>query len=157
MPSAKAGLRKKRIGSIGAGARVRITELAGEARQARVARIAGQGDSGTGAFEVEIEVTNAEGLRSGMVGAVEIDAALGATAENALLVPALALLDARADQGIVYVVDAEGIARRRPVRTAGVIQTGVLIIEGLNSGERVVSAGAAYVRDGEPVRIAAAS
>ena len=143
--------------SIGAGARVRITELAGEARQARVARIAGQGDSGTGAFEVEIEVTNAEGLRSGMVGAVEIDAALGATAENALLVPALALLDARADQGIVYVVDAEGIARRRPVRTAGVIQTGVLIIEGLNSGERVVSAGAAYVRDGEPVRIAAAS
>jgi len=81
----------------------------------------------------------------------------GPATENAIIVPALALLDARADQGTVFVIDAEGVARRRSVRTAGVTQNGVLIVEGLNPGERVVSAGAAYVRDGEPVRIAAAS
>jgi len=142
---------------VGDAALVRISDLGGEARQGRVARIAGQGDSGTGAFEIEIEVANSEGLRSGMVAVVEIAAVAGPATENAIIVPALALLDARADQGTVFVIDAEGVARRRSVRTAGVTQNGVLIVEGLNPGERVVSAGAAYVRDGEPVRIAAAS
>jgi multidrug efflux pump subunit AcrA (membrane-fusion protein) len=69
-------------------------------------------------------------------------------------VPPLALLDARADQGVVFVVDEGNIARRRAVRTAGISQAGVLVIEGLAPGERVISAGAAYVRDGEPVRLA---
>lgn len=133
---------------------VRITDLGGEQRQGRVARVGAQGDQRTGAFEVEIEVARAEGLRSGMVAAVEIAAAPSAGAENAMLVPTLSLLDARADQGVVFVVDAQGVAHRRQVRTAGVTQDGVLVIEGLIAGDRVVSAGAAYVRDGQPVRVA---
>ena len=136
---------------------VRINELGPAARPGRVSRIAGQGDAGTGAFEVEIEVADASGLRSGMVSVVEIAARVASSAENALLVPSLSLLDARADQGVVFVIDAEGVARRRAVRTAGVTQSGVLIVDGLEPGERVVSAGAAYVRDGEPVRVAPAS
>jgi hypothetical protein len=68
----------------------------------------------------------------------------------------LSLLDARADQGVVFVVDSENIARRRAVRTAGVTQAGVLVVEGLEPGDRVISVGAAYVRDGAPVRIASA-
>ncbi len=136
---------------------VRVTELGNTARPGRVARVAGQGDAGTGAFEAEIEVPDVSGLRSGMVAILEIASRAPSISENALLVPSLSLLDARADQGIVFVIDAEGVARRRSVRTAGVTQNGVLIVEGLEPGERVVSAGAAYVRDGEPVRIAAAS
>ena len=57
----------------------------------------------------------------------------------------------------MFVVDAQNIARRRAVRTAGVTQAGVLVVEGLDAGERVVAAGAAYVRDGEAVRVAAAA
>jgi hypothetical protein len=71
------------------------------------------------------------------------------------MVPTLSLLDARADQGIVFVVDAQGVARRRAVTTAGVTQAGVMVISGLEPGDRVISAGAAYVRDGETVRISA--
>lgn len=154
-PVASAAAARLRVGDT---ALVRISELGGEARAGRVARIAGQGDAGTGAFEIEVEVTQTEGLRSGMVATVEIAPATpGVNAENAMLVPALALLDSRADQGVVFVVDEEGVARRRRVRTAGITQSGVLIVEGLVPGERVISAGAAYVRDGAPVRIAAAS
>lgn len=152
-PVASAAAARVRVGD---SVLVRVSEF-GEPRQGRVARIGAQGDDSTGAFEVEVEVTNAEGLRSGMVAAVEIAAVAGEGAENALLVPTLSLLDARADQGVVYVVDAQGVARRRPVRTAGVTQDGVLVIEGLAAGERVVSAGAAYVRDGEPVRVSTGS
>ncbi len=140
---------------LGDSARVHVSELGGEPRAGRVTRIAAQGDRATGAFEVEVEVTDPRGLRSGMVASVEIAAAPAARAEIVILTPTLSLLDARADQGIVFVVDAESVARRRSVRTAGITQEGVLVVEGLASGERVISAGAAYVRDGESVRIAA--
>jgi multidrug efflux pump subunit AcrA (membrane-fusion protein) len=88
---------------------------------------------------------------------VEVAASGAVTAAPAILVPTLSLLDARADQGVVFVVDAEGVARRRAVRTAGVTQEGVLVVEGLDAGDRVIAAGAAYVRDGESVRITAGS
>jgi RND family efflux transporter MFP subunit len=139
---------------VGDSATVRVSELNSETRQGRVARVGAKGDDATGAFEVEVEIDAAEGLRSGMVAEVEI-AAAGAGAEAAaILVPTMALFDARADQGIVFVVDSQGIARRRAVRTAGVTQAGVLVVEGLSPGENVIAAGAAYVRDGEAVRLA---
>lgn len=141
---------------LGDAASVRIRELGGAARAGRITRIGAQGDRSTGAFEIEIAVPNTRGLSSGMVASVEIAAtrAPGASVETALLAPTLSLLDARADQGVVFVVDAQGIAHRRSVRTAGITQDGVLVIEGLTAGERVISSGAAYVRDGQTVRIA---
>lgn len=140
---------------VGDAVTVRVAELGDVTRTGRVTRVGAKGDDATGAFEVEVEVADASSLRSGMVAVVEI--ATAAAASNAfptIVVPTLSLLDARADQGIVFVVDAEGIARRRAVRTAGVTQAGVLVVEGLDPGDRVISAGAAYVRDGAPVRIA---
>lgn len=133
---------------------VRVAGLEGDTRQGRVTRVGAKGDASTGAFEVEVEVARAEGLRSGMVAAVEIGAAASPSTQSAMIVPTLSLLDARADQGVVFVIDAQGVARRRAVRTSGITQDGVLVVEGLQAGERVVSAGAAYVRDGEPVRLA---
>jgi RND family efflux transporter MFP subunit len=139
---------------VGDAASVRVRELAGEPRRGRVARIGAQGDLATGAFEVEIAVANSDGFRSGMVASVEIEARAQPERDARLLAPALSLLDARADQGVVYVVDEQNIARRRSVRTDGITSGGVLIVEGLSPGERVIAAGAAYARDGAPVRIA---
>lgn len=138
---------------VGDAAHVRVN---GAERAGRVTRVGAKGDDATGAFEVEIEIAAPEGLRSGMVAEAEIAAqATTAASQPTIIVPTLALLDARADQGIVYVLDENAIARRRAVRTAGVTQAGVIVVEGLSPGERVVAAGAAYVRDGESVRIAA--
>lgn len=135
-----------------------LVRIAGQTpREGRVTRVGAKGNEGTGAFEVEIEIANPEAMRSGTVADVEVAASGAASTASALLVPTLSLLDARADQGVVFVVDAEGVARRRAVRTAGVTQQGVLVIEGLGAGDRVIAAGAAYVRDGEGVRIAAGS
>ena len=141
-------------------ARIRVSDIAqirvnGAQRLGRVTRVGAKGDIGTGAFEVEVEINAPEGLRSGMVAEVEIAATPGENAQTSIIVPTLALLDARADQGVVYVLDENAVARRRAVRTAGVTQAGVIVVEGLNPGDRIVAAGAAYVRDGETVRIAA--
>ncbi|MBX3428439.1 MAG: efflux RND transporter periplasmic adaptor subunit [Hyphomonadaceae bacterium] len=137
---------------VGDAAQIRVN---GAQRPGRVTRVGAKGDAATGAFEVEIEITAPDGLRSGMVAEVEVAATPGADPQTAIVVPTLALLDARADQGVVYVLDENAVARRRAVRTAGVTQAGVIVVEGLNPGDRVVAAGAAYVRDGESVRIAA--
>jgi RND family efflux transporter MFP subunit len=140
-----------RIGS-GSTATVRIAGLA--SRAATVVRVAAKGDDSTGAFEVEVRPDDATGLRSGQVAEVDIAGAGNSETAAALVVPTLSLLDGRADQGVVFVVDSANVARRRSVQTAGIARDGVLVISGLTAGERVVAAGAAYVRDGEPVRIA---
>ena len=69
-------------------------------------------------------------------------------------VPAISLIDARADQGVVYVVDAEGKARRRAVETGGVSDRGVTILKGLSDGDSVITRGASMVRDGDAVSVA---
>lgn len=140
---------------IGDRAIVRITGVT--PYEGRVTRVGAKGNEGTGAFEVEIEIANIGQLRSGTVAEVEVTASGAAATAPEIIVPTLSLLDARADQGVVFVVDAEGLARRRAVRTAGVTQAGVIVVEGLSPGDRVIAAGAAYVRDGESVRITAGS
>lgn len=135
-------------------ATVRITGLAGAPRQGRVTRVAAKSDAATGGFNAEIAVTPIEGLRSGLVAEVDIEASGGGGEAGPIRAPTLALLDARADQGVVLVVDAKNVAKRRAVQTAGVDGDSVLIVGGLEAGERVVSSGAAYVRDGQTVDVA---
>jgi len=117
----------------------------------RVVRVGAKGDEVTGTFEIEVQLDGSVPVRSGQVAVVQIAADAGGGL--ALSVPTRALLDARADQGVVFVVDEEGIARRRSVQTAGIEANGVLVVAGLEAGEHVIAAGVAYVRDGEPVQI----
>ena len=70
------------------------------------------------------------------------------------VIPAIALIDARADQGVVFVIDKDGKARRRAVETGGVSDRGVSILKGLAAGDRVITRGASMVRDGDAVRVA---
>lgn len=137
-------------------AEVRINGLGGPPRKGAVRRVAAKSDAATGGFDVEIAVTPIEGLRSGLIAEVDILASGVGAVAGPLRAPTLALLDARADQGVVLVVDDKNVAHRRAVQTAGVDRDSVLIVGGLAPGERVISAGAAYVRDGQTVVVAAA-
>jgi RND family efflux transporter MFP subunit len=123
-----------------------------------VARVAAKSADGTGAFEIEVLIDRPEGLRSGEVAEVLIRSkAAGDERATSFIIPAISLIDARADQGVVFVVDSDGKARRRAVETGGVSDDGVVILKGLEAGDRVITRGAAMVRDGEAVRLAVAS
>ena len=121
----------------------------------KVARIAAKG-SQSGVFTVEVQVDKPDGLRSGEVAEVIIAGAPSASAGSAseYTIPAISLIDARADQGVVYVVDAEGKARGRAVETGGVSDQGITILKGLSAGDKVITRGASMVRDGDAVSIA---
>jgi RND family efflux transporter MFP subunit len=127
-----------------------------ERRTGKVTQISPKMAAGMGAFEIEARFDSGADLRSGEVAEVHVFTKAGApdTAPQAMLfIPAISLIDARADQAMIYVVDNEGIARRRAIRTEGVTDQGVAVVEGLKEGEQVISRGASMVRDGDHVSV----
>jgi multidrug efflux system membrane fusion protein len=77
------------------------------------------------------------------------------TAEG-VLVPVTAVRTGL-DGDYVYVIDAESIARTRPVKRGLATDTEILIAQGLQAGERVVAEGGDRVKDGAAVRRADAA
>jgi RND family efflux transporter MFP subunit len=123
---------------------------------ATVARLAAKADARTGAFDVELKLTEAPaGVRSGLVGEARIDPAVKDNASDYLAIPALALLEGRGDTAGVFVVDAQSKAQRRSIRVTSFLDDLVLVAEGLKAGDKVVTSGAPYLRNGQPVTIEA--
>jgi RND family efflux transporter MFP subunit len=122
--------------------------------KAVVSRLAAKADLRTGAFDVELKLTEvAPGLRSGLVGEARIVPSVKDRLSTYPAIPAVALLEGRGDQAAVFIVDRAGKAQRRSVRVAGFLDDLVLIAEGLKSGDRVVASGAPYLRNGQSVKI----
>jgi len=117
----------------------------------RVLRTGAKSEEATGLFEVEILIEGASGLRSGEVAQVRLQPEAQAAAADGVLIPTLALVNARADQAEVFVL-ADGRARRRGVETGGVTSEGVLVLTGLAPGDVVITRGAARLKDGDQVR-----
>lgn len=148
---ARVALGAEAISGVAVGANVTLTGASGEAAAGRVTRLSPRAEAGTGQFLIEIELDAPGRLRAGEVVRADIAAQVAQSTE--VEVPARALLDARADQGVVFVVDDNDIARRRAVALTGLIGDAVRIRSGLSVRERVVVSGVAYVRDGGQVRV----
>jgi membrane fusion protein (multidrug efflux system) len=124
--------------------------MAGGSVQGRVTRIAMQADPESRLVEVEVTFPGGAwaqdaGTLPGTLATLEI---VVGSRESALQVPLDALHD-----GSVWVVDEQGLAHPRPVRTGLRSRDRVEVVEGLRIGERVVTAGASLLSDGVPTRI----
>ena len=76
------------------------------------------------------------------------------SAETRIQVP-LTALHSRDGQAKVWVVDpATSTVRARPVTTGAILDDGIVIREGLQGGETLVTAGANLLREGQQVRLA---
>jgi RND family efflux transporter MFP subunit len=114
--------------------------------QATVARLTPAADPMTHTHAVKLDVA-APGLKSGAFARV-----LFPTGQAMMLaVPQAAVLN-RAGIAGVFVVDAQGTARYRMVRTGRVENGQVEILSGLNPGERVVTGNADAVNNGDRVQ-----
>ena len=140
-----------RVG-VGDPARITSEALPGRILNGAVSRVGGGADPRTGTFPVEVTLDPSEiELRSGLVVRVEITPT--ATSAPALAAPPEALVDASAGRGVVFVVDAD-TARARPVEVLSVGANTVRIrATDLTAGTSIVTTGAAYLRDGDPVRV----
>ncbi|HEV7693901.1 MAG TPA: efflux RND transporter periplasmic adaptor subunit [Hyphomonadaceae bacterium] len=152
----RASLSSTDLGRVKIGDAVEIEVRGREHRTGKVTQISPKMAAGMGAFEIEARFDDGADLRSGEVAEVLISTTSGSadtTAQAVLFIPAISLIDARADQAMVYVVDGAGVARRRAIRTEGVMEQGVAVVEGLKEGDQVITRGASMVRDGDRVAV----
>ena len=105
-------------------------------------------------FRVVIKVPNPDGLlRSGMTARIHVNDAAGVK-PGTVVVPLSALVTfAPGTQVGVFVVQ-DGKAVKRLVKTGDILNSSILITEGLRAGEQVVTSGAAFLFDGAPTEVA---
>jgi RND family efflux transporter MFP subunit len=140
---------------IGNVAQLRFDAFPGRNFIGTVSRIASSADRQTGTFEVEIRV-DAEDARFARGLVARVDLALEDPAENGALtvVPLTALVEADGVQGLVFTLDsAKNVARRQPVVVGEIFGDRVVVRSGLEPGQLVITDGAAWLSDGEPVRV----
>lgn len=145
------GVPDRLVGSVKVGATVRLTvsalgnqDLTGEVKEVGVAA-----REGSRLFRVVLRVANPEGrLRPGMTASVYLEDSVGRG--QGVLVPLSALV-ARGDRQLAVFVVREGVARERPVGTSDIVQSSIVVTNGLSVGERVVVAGASQLHDGAEV------
>jgi RND family efflux transporter MFP subunit len=125
--------------------------LSSDSIQGRVTRIALQADPESRLIEVEVTFPGAEdgsGAPTAVPGTLAtVEIVVGAR-DSTLQVPATAL-----QNGNVWVVDADGVARRRTVQVGLRGNGSVEILQGLEAGEEVVTAGASLLSDGVRARV----
>lgn len=138
----EAVLRQIKLGDV---VPVEVDGVAG-AIEAKVARISPAADPVSRTFLVKLDIA-APGLRSG-----QFARALFKVGErDALLVPKAALVERAGIMGL-FVVDAQGIAHFRMVRTGAEHQGQVEIQAGLSAGERIAVGGADKLESGDRVQ-----
>ena len=149
----RAGLADRDVVRVGLGdsAVVRFDALPGRELAGRVSEIAAAADPMTGTYRVEVRLPEAVGLASGLVGQVEIRPR---ASQPVLLVPLDALLEADNDRATLF-VSTNGRAERREVIVAFLAgdRAAVAANGSLAAGEQVITEGAAYLRDGQPVAV----
>ncbi|GAA4775697.1 efflux RND transporter periplasmic adaptor subunit [Novosphingobium ginsenosidimutans] len=131
-------------------AEVRFDALPGIVLSGPVIEVGGRSDRGTGAFTAEIALPPDPRLRSGLVGRATI-ATPAAGGSAGLIIPPTAIFSVRADEGFVYVVDAQKRVKARRVALGPLTAGGTEVLSGLNRGEVIALSGLDRLRDGTQI------
>lgn len=119
----------------------------------KVDRIGVKADANTNTFEVEILVANADLiLKAGLTATVNITID---EIRDAIMIPQGCVLF-RGDRKEVFVVSDTGKAAVRKVKLGRVDGAFIRIIEGIASGDKLITTGSQYLKDGDNVVIAEA-
>ncbi|PIG93597.1 efflux RND transporter periplasmic adaptor subunit [Gloeocapsopsis sp. IPPAS B-1203] len=135
---------------VGAPARVTSDVDSRVQLQGRVREIAPLVDTQSRQATVRIDLPTTSLLRPGMFAR----AAITSATVPGITVPAKAVIPQPDGNGIVFVLQGEDTVQARSVELGEVLNDGnIEISSGLNPGDRVVSVGAGYLKDGDRVRV----
>jgi RND family efflux transporter MFP subunit len=142
--------------AIGDPAQVTFDAFPGRAFAARVLRLAAASDVATGTYDVELAVEPANApFVQGLVAKVEL--VPGAARTPQITVPVEALLEADGAHATVFVLDGADAthATRRRIEIGELAGDRAEVREGLIPGDQVITEGASWITDGEPVIVVA--
>ena len=133
---------------IGLPAETSFPAFSGEVFEGRVVKVDPNIDPITRTFTTYVELQNPElRLKPGLSGFARIRR----RAEGSLAVPSIALINPTGDQASVFVVDGDGQAHLRKVRSGIVANAMTEILDGLKEGEQIVTVGQLNLRDNDKV------
>jgi multidrug efflux system membrane fusion protein len=139
---------------LGDAARISFDAWPGRIYPGRISNIASAADPGTGTFTVEVQVAEGEAhFVQGLVGKVALSPA---SESQGPVVPVQALLEANGNEASVFVYEpARRLVHRVTIRIGRLSDGQVEVLDGLAAGNQVVVDGAAFLENGETVRLAA--
>ena len=103
----------------------------------------------TGTYGVEIRLTKAPAMATGLIGNVNIRPR---TAGGARMIPIEALVEADGNRGVVFTVEKD-VAHRKDISIATIDDRHVAVMAGLDDATLVVSAGGVYLSEGAKVKV----
>jgi RND family efflux transporter MFP subunit len=137
---------------VGDPARIEFDAWPGRTFSGRVGNIGSAADAGTGTFTVELQL-DAGGARfaQGLVAKVALTPEATASGN---VIPVQALLEANDKEAGVFVLDpAARTVRRVNIQIGRMSQGRIEVTDGLDRGALVVTDGAAFLENGESVRV----
>jgi multidrug efflux pump subunit AcrA (membrane-fusion protein) len=135
----------------GLAAQVNFEALPGESFQAAVEEISPVLDPGSRTLRIRLRFTGRRDgrIKAGMFATVSL---VTGSRAGVPVIPRFAVINTYGSW-IVFVVNEEGVAERRVIRPGIENEEYVEILEGLEEGELVVTAGQNFLSDRDPVRI----
>lgn len=135
-------------------ARVAFDAWPGRSFAGRVSNIASSADAATGTFAVEVRVEPAgTPFVQGLVARVAL---APKDAGTSTVVPVAALIEANGNEASVFVLDpVRRVVRRVAIHIGRMSEGEVEVLDGLEAGTPVVVEGAAFLENGDSVRVAA--
>ncbi len=132
-------------------AEVTLDAYPGRRFAAEVVEIAAAADPETGTYEMKVSVDPA-GARfiQGLVAKVTI---ADPDAESVVVVPVTSLLEADGRIATVFVVAQGGVAKKVSVQTGRLLGERIEVVTGLALGDQVVTEGATWLDNNDPVRV----
>ena len=130
---------------------IRMDAFPGQAMTGTIVEVASAADARSGMFPIEVHFdTPPPRLVSGLVARLRLTPAT--SAPPLTYVPMAALVEGDGNRASVFVING-GKAMRRDVRVAFITADSIALESGLASGEAVVTDGALFLENGEPVEI----
>ena len=130
--------------SLGDSARVEMDAFPDIRFPAEITELGAIADPVTGTYEVELKIHQTKTqFRSGFISRAFIYPTLSS---SAVMVPLEALLGASDRRASVYVYNEGGLSTKR-IRTGRIVDDMIMVTEGLEPGELVVTEGAKYIRE----------
>jgi len=127
---------------------VEVDAFPGEKFTGRVARVAPVLDPATRTAQIEVEIQNSQfRLKPGMYARVDFTVERRA---NALIIPANALVDVQGKRGVFRPAEGD-IAKFQPIEVGLMDEKQIEIASGLSEGDRIVTTGAAALKDGDKI------
>jgi RND family efflux transporter MFP subunit len=137
---------------VGMAAEISLPAFGSTPVTATISEIDGRANQATGAFTVQFSLPSSAQLKSGQIGTASIK--LPAAEDGSLQIPASAIFGVRANEGLVYIVDAKTErVETRNVAIERITDGAVIITGGLKQGDLLVISGAEKLRTGAKVRM----